>query len=55
LNPFAFITILNPGSAGPHVGEISTLGSANALDTNIPARLKKPKANPIVVNTSIFK
>jgi len=44
LNPFAFITMLKPGSDGPHVGDISTLGSANAVKRDIPANPEIPKA-----------
>jgi hypothetical protein len=54
VNPFAFITILNPGSCGPQVGEISTFGSANAVKTVILASPKIPKANTAVVNANLL-
>jgi hypothetical protein len=52
MNPLALITMLKPGSWGPHVGEMSTLGSADTL--TILASPKIPIANTIVVNAKLL-
>jgi hypothetical protein len=46
------MTMLNPGSAGPQVGETSTLGSAKAVKYIILVRPKIAKANTVEINAN---
>ena len=46
------MTMLNPGSAGPQVGETSTLGYAKAVKYIILVRPKIAKANTVEINAN---
>jgi hypothetical protein len=55
LNPFALMTMLNPGSAGPQVGDTSSFGSANTVRSIILARPKIPKTNAVEINPNLSR
>jgi hypothetical protein len=55
LNPFALMTMLNPGSAGPQVGDTSSFGSAKTVKSIILPRPKIPKTNDVEINPNLSK
>jgi hypothetical protein len=49
------MTILNPGSDGPQVGEISTIGSAKAAIIAILTAPKIIKVDIATINANFFR